>query len=167
MFENIIAYGQTWPPLEAPLRAPWIELRGFRLNGPCSNVVHMRWRGKHYAVALDAKAQTRGAHGRSDGALCIFENGEAYEFTLDTGEAAGGGGAVADGDVRAPMPGKVVSVSVKKGASVKQGDALLTLEAMKMEHALTAPFDGIVAELNVKSGAQVVEGALLVKLEKT
>jgi 3-methylcrotonyl-CoA carboxylase alpha subunit len=65
------------------------------------------------------------------------------------------------------MPGKVVSVSVKKGASVKRGDALLTLEAMKMEHALTAPFDGTVAELNVKSGAQVVEGALLVKLEKT
>jgi len=42
---------------------------------------------------------------------------------------------------------------------------LLTLEAMKMEHALTAPFDGTVAELNAKPGAQVTEGQLLVKVD--
>ncbi len=42
---------------------------------------------------------------------------------------------------------------------------MLTLEAMKMEHALTAPFDGTVAELNASAGAQVTEGQLLVKVE--
>jgi 3-methylcrotonyl-CoA carboxylase alpha subunit len=42
---------------------------------------------------------------------------------------------------------------------------LLTLEAMKMEHALTAPFDGTVAELNAKTGSQVTEGTILVKVE--
>ena len=63
------------------------------------------------------------------------------------------------------MPGKVTAVEVRKGAKVEKGQRLLTLEAMKMEHALTAPFDGTVAELNAKPGAQVTEGQLLVKVE--
>jgi len=63
------------------------------------------------------------------------------------------------------MPGKVTAVEVSQGEKVAKGQRLLTLEAMKMEHALTAPFDGTVAELNAKSGAQVTEGQLLVKVE--
>jgi 3-methylcrotonyl-CoA carboxylase alpha subunit len=63
------------------------------------------------------------------------------------------------------MPGKVTAVEVKKGEKVAKGQRLLTLEAMKMEHALTAPFDGTVAELNAKPGAQVTEGTLLIKVE--
>jgi 3-methylcrotonyl-CoA carboxylase alpha subunit len=63
------------------------------------------------------------------------------------------------------MPGKVTAVDVSQGEKVAQGQRLLTLEAMKMEHALTAPFDGTVAELNAKPGAQVTEGQLLVKVE--
>jgi 3-methylcrotonyl-CoA carboxylase alpha subunit len=49
---------------------------------------------------------------------------------------------------------------------LKKGQKLVTLEAMKMEHSLTAPFDGIVAELNAAEGAQVSEGTLLVRIEK-
>jgi 3-methylcrotonyl-CoA carboxylase alpha subunit len=63
------------------------------------------------------------------------------------------------------MPGKVTAVEVKKGDKVEKGQRLLTLEAMKMEHALTAPFDGTVAELKAKPGAQVTEGQMLVKVE--
>jgi acetyl/propionyl-CoA carboxylase alpha subunit len=64
------------------------------------------------------------------------------------------------------MPGKIVSVTAKAGANLKKGDAILVLEAMKMEHTLTAPFDGKLTELNAKPGAQVSEGVLLAKLEK-
>ena len=60
------------------------------------------------------------------------------------------------------MPGKVTAVEVKLGEKVAKGQRLLTLEAMKMEHALSAPFDGTVAELNAKPGAQVTEGQMLV-----
>ena len=63
------------------------------------------------------------------------------------------------------MPGKVTSVEVSKGEKVAKGQRLLTLEAMKMEHSLTAPFDGTVAELSAKSGSQVTEGQLLVKVD--
>jgi 3-methylcrotonyl-CoA carboxylase alpha subunit len=63
------------------------------------------------------------------------------------------------------MPGKVTAVEVKKGEKVTKGQRLLTLEAMKMEHGLTAPFDGTVLELAAKPGVQVSEGQLLVKVE--
>jgi 3-methylcrotonyl-CoA carboxylase alpha subunit len=63
------------------------------------------------------------------------------------------------------MPGKVTAVEVSAGEKVAKGQRLLTLEAMKMEHALTAPFDGTVAELSAATGQQVSEGQMLVKIE--
>jgi 3-methylcrotonyl-CoA carboxylase alpha subunit len=48
---------------------------------------------------------------------------------------------------------------------VKRGDALLILEAMKMEHTITAPVDGVVKEVHYAAGEQVLEGALLIALE--
>ena len=62
------------------------------------------------------------------------------------------------------MPGKVTGLSVRPGDKVARGAPLLTLEAMKMEHALTAPFDGTVETVSIKLGDQVSEGAVLVKL---
>jgi propionyl-CoA carboxylase alpha chain/3-methylcrotonyl-CoA carboxylase alpha subunit len=62
------------------------------------------------------------------------------------------------------MPGKVVAVTVSVGDKVARGQPLLTLEAMKMEHALTAPFDGEVESLAVSVGDQVSEGAVLARL---
>ena len=56
-------------------------------------------------------------------------------------------------------------VAVAAGDKVVKGQKLLTLEAMKMEHSLTAPFDGTVAELNASEGDQVQVEALLVKVE--
>ena len=64
------------------------------------------------------------------------------------------------------MPGKVIAVDVAAGEAVTKGQRLLVLEAMKMEHALTAPFDGTVAELAVHQGQQVQVEALLAKVEK-
>ena len=64
------------------------------------------------------------------------------------------------------MPGKVIAVDVAAGQAVSKGQRLLVLEAMKMEHALTAPFDGTVAELAVSEGQQVQVEALLAKVEK-
>jgi 3-methylcrotonyl-CoA carboxylase alpha subunit len=75
------------------------------------------------------------------------------------GEAAAEGGRLT-----APMPGKVVSFSVKAGDAVKKGQALAVMEAMKMEHTIAAPVDGTVAELLYAPGDQVNEGAELLKL---
>jgi 3-methylcrotonyl-CoA carboxylase alpha subunit len=63
------------------------------------------------------------------------------------------------------MPGKVLSVLVAAGQSVRRGQALAVMEAMKMEHTLCAPRDGVVAEVLHAPGEQVLEGASLLRLE--
>jgi propionyl-CoA carboxylase alpha chain len=66
------------------------------------------------------------------------------------------------GSLHAPMPGRVVSVDVKVGDTVRKGQTLVVLEAMKMEHQIGSPEDGLVHEVKVAAGEQVERGALLV-----
>ena len=63
------------------------------------------------------------------------------------------------------MPGKIAAIHVAVGEAVARGAALVTLEAMKMEHALTAPFEGVVSEIAAKLGDQVSEGVVLARVE--
>ena len=65
------------------------------------------------------------------------------------------------------MPGKVIRVIGPAGTTVTKGDALVILEAMTMEHTITAPRDGVVAEVFFGAGEQVNEGAELLKLEES
>ncbi|MFD8499849.1 acetyl/propionyl/methylcrotonyl-CoA carboxylase subunit alpha [Amycolatopsis sp. NPDC059657] len=74
--------------------------------------------------------------------------------------------ALAAGSLVAPMPGTVVRVAVSTGDAVKAGDPLLWLEAMKMEHRISAPSDGVVTELSVQTGQQVEVGTVLVVVEE-
>lgn len=66
--------------------------------------------------------------------------------------------------VDAPMPGNILDIKVSSGASVKAGDVLLILEAMKMENEIVAPQDGTVASVNVNKGDTVEAGQTLVSL---
>jgi 3-methylcrotonyl-CoA carboxylase alpha subunit len=73
--------------------------------------------------------------------------------------------ASADAAVRAPLPGKIIDLRVKPGEVVSKGQALLVLEAMKMEHTLAAPADGKIKSVRYAVGEQVTEGAELVEFE--
>jgi len=99
-----------------------------------------------------------------DHRVVVFAEGQAYEFALGS-RGTGTTHGLHDGEIEAPMPGKVTAVEVSQGEKVAKGQRLLTLEAMKMEHSLSAPFDGTIAELAAKPGAQVTEGQLLVKVQ--
>jgi len=66
--------------------------------------------------------------------------------------------------VKAPMPGNILDVKVAAGASVKAGDVLVILEAMKMENEIVAPQDGTVASVNVHKGDTVNSGDVLVSM---
>jgi 3-methylcrotonyl-CoA carboxylase alpha subunit len=77
-----------------------------------------------------------------------------------TGDETAQGGSLA-----APMPGKVVALLVEAGQSVKAGQPLVVIEAMKMEHSVAAPADGRVSSLNFRVGDPVSEGAVLVGFE--
>jgi 3-methylcrotonyl-CoA carboxylase alpha subunit len=91
------------------------------------------------------------------------ERGATQILAIDLLAHAGEGEADT-GRLTAPMPGKVVSFSVKAGDKVNKGQALAVMEAMKMEHTIVAPADGTVAELLYAPGDQVAEGAELLSL---
>lgn len=72
---------------------------------------------------------------------------------------------IAEGSLLAPMPAAVISVNVENDQRVAKGDVVVVLEAMKMQHTITAPVDGIVSELSVKPGSQVESGAVLAVIQ--
>jgi 3-methylcrotonyl-CoA carboxylase alpha subunit len=143
---------------------PWAALQGFRTNGPGDLGVTLSHEGETRTVvpneALEGLATVSGE------TVLVFSGGQAFAFTLPGVGGAAAGGAAADGVIQSPMPGRVIAVDVRQGDRVTEGQKLVTLEAMKMEHSLVAPFDGVVAELDAAEGAQVTEGTLLVRVEK-
>ena len=98
-----------------------------------------------------------GVEGRADG--------ETWRLFRHNPAAALGEAAASSGEILAPMPGRVLAIDVKEGDRVEAGARLLVLEAMKMEHRLSAPFDARVTMIGVVAGAQVAEGTLLLRLE--
>jgi acetyl/propionyl-CoA carboxylase alpha subunit len=75
------------------------------------------------------------------------------------------GSSVAEGSLVAPMPGNVIRLGAQAGDTVTAGQPLIWLEAMKMEHTITAPSDGVLSSLNVTTGQQVEVGAVLAIVE--
>jgi acetyl-CoA/propionyl-CoA carboxylase biotin carboxyl carrier protein len=93
--------------------------------------------------------------------LWLGRDGAAWAMTEAARAGKAGAALSHTGDVVSPMPGSVVAVRVEQGDSVSAGQPLLVVEAMKMEHTLTAPHDGVVEELRVRTGEQVKVDQLL------
>ncbi|MEZ5734043.1 MAG: acetyl/propionyl/methylcrotonyl-CoA carboxylase subunit alpha [Paracoccaceae bacterium] len=158
--------------------ALWAPLRRTVTLDGVDAVVEMRGQGAATVTIGDevADCRLRGdmwwVNGRPSGARIVTTPGRvsifgpgAHHFDLIDPLArqtdAGGGGLTLS-----PMPGLVKAVFVTAGQAVAAGDRLAVLEAMKMEHTLTAARDGTVAEVLVTSGSQVEAGAALVRLEE-
>lgn len=120
-------------------------------NGFSVNVV---LNGNHHS-AFVAFTQAA-AHVFDQGNITIIELPDDLH-TSDEQSAEGGG-------LTAPMPGKIISLAVKKGDNVKAGQTLLVMEAMKMEHTITAPTDGKIEEVFYTVGEQVTDGVALIAL---
>jgi len=139
---------------------------GFRLNAHTVLDAVLSHKGETRRVSAGTGESIEGASAVIDEArVILFSNGQAFEFTR--GMRGTPGASAADGAILAPMPGKVIAVDVASGDEVTEGQRLLVLEAMKMEHALTSPFAGKVAELTVKQGDQVEVETLLVRVERS
>ncbi|HYF59601.1 MAG TPA: acetyl/propionyl/methylcrotonyl-CoA carboxylase subunit alpha [Burkholderiaceae bacterium] len=96
--------------------------------------------------------------------LHLFGPGGHWQLGYAPPLAHAGDEADAGGSLAAPMPGKVIALFVEPGATVRRGQPLLVMEAMKMEHTIAAPADGVVDRLPYRVGDQVAEGAALVAL---
>ena len=120
--------------------------------------------GNRYLLERDGRRRSVSVV-RTEAGVSVFDRGRRYDFTpVDPLESRGAADA-ADDRLIAPMPGLVKRLNVSEGDEVTRGQPLLILEAMKMEHTLTAGFDGRVIDLAVEEGAQVQSGVSLMRLE--
>jgi len=155
--------------------SPWDMADAFQLSGERSTILPLTADGE--AVNAQVNYTPYGVSVRVDGEIAapdavLVETSEGI-FVLRHGRqtrvtrrdlAAGATHGAAGGVVLAPMHGKVLAVFVDDGAQVVRGQRLAIIEAMKMEHTLTAPLDGTVAEIAVAANAQVAEGARLMTI---
>ncbi|MEM9310787.1 MAG: acetyl/propionyl/methylcrotonyl-CoA carboxylase subunit alpha [Pseudomonadota bacterium] len=142
-------------------------LFGFRLNSDVKSEVTLKVDGATTSADVGHKAlwhdyvRTVVTDGDE---RTYFESGTSFKVGPNR-QDAGGAASAADGAILAPMPGKVIAVDVSEGDAVTAGQRLMVLEAMKMEHALTAPFDGTIAGLEASTGGQVQVEAVLCVVE--
>ena len=115
------------------------------------------------AVALDGVRRTLRFVDRA-GAITVFLGGNSWSFETVDPLAPPEDDVLGRGRLTAPMPGRVVQLLVAPGDAVRQGQPLIVVEAMKMEHTIAAPRDGIVAAVHFAPGDPVEEGAELLAL---
>lgn len=138
-----------------------VEVDAARL--PASQLHHLRIDGRSYPLDL-ARGGSKGRWevtiaGRRIEASAIDERTQAIR------QLAGTPPTETERTVTAPMPGLVVSIPVEVGQSVRAGEGVVIVEAMKMENELKAPGDGVVARIHVQPGDAVEKGAVLLVLE--
>ena len=147
---------------------------GFRLNQPQRKIAAVNVGGTTLHANLDAVwvdlPNGSDAHDSLTTSKAIYPEhalvvARGRTFMLSLRHDGTGQASAADGAIIAPMPGKVIAVDVAEGDAVTAGQRLMVLEAMKMEHALTAPFDGTVTELSASEGSQVQVEAVLAVVE--
>ena len=139
--------------------------RGYDIRLPSGREASVRGEpasGGRWEVDIDGSRQTVAVVAHGD-RLTVFRGGHRREFVRHEHGTVSGGLEMAGG-LTAPMPGRIVSVLVEPGESVREGQAVLVLEAMKMEHTLTAPADGTVEEVRFAPGDLVDEATELVVL---
>tara|TARA_R110000868_G_scaffold266274_1_gene525160 strand:- start:32675 stop:34678 length:2004 start_codon:yes stop_codon:yes gene_type:complete len=101
---------------------------------------------------------------RDGNRLTIFRDGRSDRLEIFDPVAAAGGNEGAGGGLTAPMPGKIIAVLCEPGQSVVAGDKLVVMEAMKMEHTISAPVSGTIREIFFAVGDQVDDGAELIAI---
>ncbi len=147
--------------------SPWCagsSVGAFRLNAPTLTTARVFVDGKPFDLPVDYTGPSQDLLRDADGGFVLFNQGAPFRLTCEGLDADSAGASVSDGDVRAPMPGRIVSMTASVGDQVEAGVTLAVLEAMKMEHSLTAPFAGEIVEVMAARGDQVAEGSVLVRV---
>ena len=118
--------------------------------------------GKPGRAIVSIDGSRRVAHiARSGDTWWVHIDGRAHEVTL---HEQGSSSSADEGSLKAPMPGTVLQVLAKVGQRVREGQHLMTLEAMKMEHKVVAPKAGEITKVNYSEGERVDMGSALVEI---
>jgi 3-methylcrotonyl-CoA carboxylase alpha subunit len=150
--------------------SPWNEKTGWRMLTPPQALLYLRC-GAQDRLCLIAPAPSSPPGGlqvlaRRGEVLYLDWQGDCYDVTTVDALAEAAGTQASDGGLAAPMNGSIVRVLVAPGQPVEAGDALIVVEAMKMEHSVRAPQAGVIAAVFCSEGEMVAEGTVLVELEE-
>jgi 3-methylcrotonyl-CoA carboxylase alpha subunit len=140
------------------------------LNGAAHPLALVSRQDGKYAIRLDGVAiqgSVQIERSPQGDVLHVFSGGGHHVLAWHDPLAHAGDVEAAGGRLTAPMPGKVVAVIAANGQSVKKGEPLVVMEAMKMEHTIAAPSDGLVEEILYQVGDQVADGAPLLAFTAT
>lgn len=159
---SLAAQEEDWLAHLAPIAAQADAVAGDVAGATALRVRHVQRRDDELRAEIDG-VRYRAVLAMRDDTVHLFMNGRTWRLARRS-DAAQGRDEQATGLVTAPLTGRVVEVRVAVGQAVRAGQALVVLEAMKMEHTLLAAIDGEVAELNVAAGSQTTLGALLVRI---
>jgi 3-methylcrotonyl-CoA carboxylase alpha subunit len=157
------AAGQIVREYHAPGGDPWDMQDSFRISGKATQVAEFVVDGKRVAVPLPPCPEKSATLRLANGDIAVMERGETFTVNPYDPFAAADAVGVASDRVVAPMPGKIIQLLVKPGDTVKKGQPLAVLEAMKMEHTLSASADAKIASVDVAQGDQVPDGAIIVR----
>ena len=163
IFRGTVAEPPVAPPNSGEVVLAASGVSGLRLNASPVNSALVYVNDVAMDLAFDFDAQAALPLGEN-GEVIVFYGGAAFRVTASRQAGRPTAGVLGDGFIRAPMPGRIVTVAVAIGTAVTAGQTLIVLEAMKMEHALVAPVPGEVTEVMVSLGDQVAEGATLARL---
>ena len=136
-------------------------------NGPALPIADLSFSGGSIIGARieDVRVQTR--YFRDGVRLHLWSGGAHYELTLDDPRLKEFSASAAQGGLTTPLPGVVAAVAAKVGQTVRAGEVLMVIEAMKMEHSISAPYDGTVKAVHFARGDRVPEGSQLLELAPT
>ncbi|MEO8223234.1 MAG: biotin carboxylase N-terminal domain-containing protein [Gammaproteobacteria bacterium] len=158
---------QQLAAVSADPHSPWHDTGGWRpnLESEGSLTVPAVFEDDGVTLAATIDGRQRRITVVSDGeTVTLLESGCCSSLPHPGSATLDAARTVAPGGLRAPMPGRVVAVHTMPGATVRRGEILLVLEAMKMEHAISAPADGIVARVHFAAGDLVDEGVELLSM---
>ncbi len=148
--------------LECPGGAPRVARLA---NGATLEVAEATLEGESVAARLAARRFKARCH-RDAEHLVLWVGAGEYELRLDDPRTQEFAASAASGGLTTPLPGVVVAVPVSVGQQVAAGDALMVIEAMKMEHTIAAPYAGTVISIHFARGERVPEGRALLELKR-
>lgn len=151
---------------ETACRIEYLSDGALKVSGPAGQaVVDGRLDADGNLDAVIDGRRLRAGIVRQQDEITLLLPGETHRLGIVDPRAAVDLDEGGSGQLTAPMPGKVVQALVEDGAKVEKGQALMILEAMKMEHTISAPARGTVSKVHFRAGDQVAEGAVLLTLE--
>ncbi|HRF99126.1 MAG TPA: biotin/lipoyl-binding protein, partial [Aggregatilineales bacterium] len=123
--------------------------------GDKTHIISAKRDGDNWSLVVDGHRQSLTVIAQNETVWWIHADGQSYRLDWQNPLPVPNKDGGVEGSLRAPMPGQVIKVQVEGGQHVKQGDVLMILEAMKMEHRIIAPYDGVVSAIRYNVGQAV------------